>query len=485
MDQTAGTSQIVSPNFSLEVESFPSLACKPPFQTIDHSNESGFTCPLVFHTNWGWLTAAGKLVSMFLDEAVVIFSSGRGGSGAVSFHREKHVPRGGPNGADGGRGGDLILVADRNKRTLYDLKLRQHIEAGDGEHGVGNKRGRDAKNIEVKVPVGTVVSNSETDEVIVDMATNGMRYVLCQGGKGGFGNAHYTSSVRQAPNFAQKGAPGERIAAKLELKLLADVGLVGLPNAGKSTLISRISAAKPKIADYAFTTIIPNLGVVSYQDQTFVVADMPGLIQGASMGIGLGHQFLKHVERNRVLVHVVDCYPSDNGDPLENYRIIEDELRLYSEEVWQRPRIIALNKVDVIPSNEFNALRERFEELGKPLFPISGFTGQGLSELLREIAETLESTKTEDEIPMLLPALKASFDIAFDVEEDDDEGFVVTGRRIERLVAMTDLGNDEAVRYLHRRLERIGVIDKLRELGAQEGDTVTIGEVSFSFTDEI
>jgi GTP-binding protein len=317
------------------------------------------------------------------------------------------------------------------------------------------------------------------------MATNGMRYVLCQGGKGGFGNAHYTSSVRQAPNFAQKGAPGERIAAKLELKLLADVGLVGLPNAGKSTLISRISAAKPKIADYAFTTIIPNLGVVSYQDQTFVVADMPGLIQGASMGIGLGHQFLKHVERNRVLVHVVDCYPSDNGDPLENYRIIEDELRLYSEEVWQRPRIIALNKVDVIPSNEFNALRERFEELGKPLFPISGFTGQGLSELLREIAETLESTKTEDEIPMLLPALKASFDIAFDVEEDDDEGFVVTGRRIERLVAMTDLGNDEAVRYLHRRLERIGVIDKLRELGAQEGDTVTIGEVSFSFTDEI
>ncbi len=420
---------------------------------------------------------------MFLDEAVVTFSSGRGGSGAVSFHREKHVPRGGPNGADGGRGGDLILIADRNRRTLYDLKLQVHVEAGDGGHGVGNKRGKDAKNVEVKVPVGTVVTDTLTGEVVVDMATNGMRYVLCQGGKGGFGNSHYTSSVRQAPNFAQKGAPPEKIVAKLELKLLADVGLIGLPNAGKSTLISRVSAAKPKIADYAFTTIIPNLGVVYYQEDTFVMADMPGLIQGASLGIGLGHQFLKHVERNRVLVHVVDCYPNDGSDPVANYHTIEDEVRLYSEAVWQRPRIIALNKVDVIPSGEFNELRERFEKLGKPMFPVSGFTGQGLPELLRQISETLAATKPEDDIPMLLPALKATFDLAFDVEETSD-GFKVTGKRIERLVAMTDLGNDEAVRYLHRRLERIGVIEKLRQHGAQEGDNVTIGEVSFGFTDE-
>jgi len=420
---------------------------------------------------------------MFLDEAVVVFTSGRGGSGAVSFHREKHVPRGGPNGADGGRGGDLILVADRNRRTLYDLKLQQHLEAGDGGHGVGNKRGKDAKNVEVKVPVGTVVADSETGDIIVDMATNGMRYVLCKGGKGGFGNNHYTSSVRQAPNFAQKGAPPERIVAKLELKLLADVGLIGLPNAGKSTLISRISAAKPKIADYAFTTIIPNLGVVKYQDDTFVVADMPGLIQGASEGVGLGHQFLKHVERNRVLVHVVDCYPADGADPVENFKMIEDELRLYSELVWQRPRIIALNKVDVIPSSEFDALRQRFEQMGVPFHPISGFTGQGLQNLLREIAEVLAATKPEAEIPMLLPALRASHDLAFDVEDVED-GYLVTGRRIERLVAMTDLENDEAVRYLHRRLERIGVIEKLREHGAQEGDTVFIGEISFAFTDE-
>ncbi len=420
---------------------------------------------------------------MFLDQAVVIFTSGRGGSGAVSFHREKHVPRGGPNGSDGGKGGDVILIADRNRRTLYDLKLQQHLEAADGGHGIGNKRGKDAKSVEVKIPVGTIVTDTESGEMIVDMATNGMKYVLCKGGKGGFGNQHYTSSVRQAPNFAQKGAPPERMVAQLELKLLADVGLVGLPNAGKSTLISRISAAKPKIADYAFTTIIPNLGVVKYQDDTFVVADMPGLIQGASEGVGLGHQFLKHVERNRVLVHVVDCCPADGSDPVQNYRLIEDELRLYSEQVWQRPRIIALNKVDVIPSSEFNAVRERFEAIGTPMFPISGYTGQGLPELLREIAETLEASKPEEDIPMLLPTLRASFDLAFEVEDLED-GFAVTGRRIERLVAMTDLANDEAVRYLHRRLERIGVIEKLRAHGAQEGDNVVIGEVSFAFTDE-
>jgi len=420
---------------------------------------------------------------MFLDEAVVIFASGRGGSGAVSFHREKHVPRGGPNGSDGGRGGDLILVADRNRRTLYDLKLQQHLEAGDGGHGVGNKRGKDAKDVEVKVPVGTVVADNETGDVIVDMATNGMKYVLCKGGKGGFGNNHYTSSVRQAPNFAQKGAPPERIVAKLELKLLADVGLIGLPNAGKSTLISRISAAKPKIADYAFTTIIPNLGVVKYLDDTFVVADMPGLIQGASEGVGLGHQFLKHVERNRVLVHVVDCCPPEDADPVANFHMIEDELRLYSEAVWKRPRIIALNKVDVIPSADFDALRRRFEAMEVPMVPISGYTGQGLPELLQEIWDALVASKPEAEIPMLLPALRPGHDLTFEVEETED-GYAVKGRRIERLVEMTDLANNEALRYLHRRLERIGVIDKLREIGAQEGDNVEIGEVSFAFTDE-
>jgi GTP-binding protein len=421
---------------------------------------------------------------MFLDEAVVEFASGRGGSGAVSFHKEKHVPRGGPDGADGGRGGDVVLIADRHRRTLYDLKLAQRFEAKDGGHGVSNKRGKDAKNIEVKVPVGTILTNTETGELIVDMNTHGMKFIIAKGGRGGFGNNHYTTSVRQAPNFAQKGAPGETIVAKLELKLLADVGLVGLPNAGKSTLISRISAARPKIADYPFTTIIPNLGVVRHRNDTFVVADMPGLIEGASSGVGLGHQFLKHVERCRVLVHVVDAFPVDESDPISNYELIENELKLYSEEIWARPRIIALNKVDIVPSERYNEIRERFEALGKPLFPISGVTGQGLEPLLDSVYETLQTTGPESAVPVLMPALEAASDITFDVEKTET-GYRVKGRRIVRIVAMTDLENEDAVRYLHRRLERLGVIAKLREAGAQDGDEVEIGEATFGFTDEL
>jgi len=421
---------------------------------------------------------------MFLDEAEVEIISGRGGSGAVSFHREKHVPRGGPNGADGGRGGDIILVADRGRRTLYDFKLKQKFESGNGEHGVGNKRGRDAKNVIIKVPVGTVVTDSDTGEMIVDLTTNGMKFVICKGGKGGFGNQHYTSSVRQAPNFAQKGAPGEHKFVKLELKLLADVGLVGLPNAGKSTLISRISAAKPKIADYPFTTIVPNLGVVSVEGDSFVVADMPGLIEGASMGAGLGHQFLRHVERNRVLVHVVDGYPVDESDPLSNYHLIENELKAYNEEIWARPRIIALNKIDVIPNEAFNDLRQRFEALEVPLFPISAVTGQGLENLKHAMYEALQTTEPVEEIPVLLPAMRAQGGGDWDIERTN-EGFAVVGDRIVRMVAMTDLENDEAVRYLHRRLQRIGVIERLREMGAEEGDEVEVGNAVFSFTDEL
>jgi GTP-binding protein len=421
---------------------------------------------------------------MFLDEAVVEFVSGKGGSGAVSFHREKHVPRGGPNGADGGRGGDVILIADRNRRTLYDLKLAQRFEAGDGTHGVQNKRGKDAKSIEVKVPVGTIVIDDEIDEPVVDMNTHGMKYVLCKGGKGGFGNQHYTSSVRQAPNFAQKGAPGERLRARLELKLLADVALVGLPNAGKSTLISRISAARPKIADYPFTTIVPNLGVVRHRHDTFVVADLPGLIEGASDGIGLGHQFLRHVERCRVLVHVVDAFPVDESDPIQNYHLIEQELKLYSEEIWNRPRLIAMNKVDIVPSDRYNDIRQQFEALNLPLFPISGVTGQGLECLMDAMYETLQATVSEPAIPTLMPALEAQRKIEYDVEPKEG-GFRVVGKRIERIVAMTDLENEDAVRYLHRRLERLGVIERLRTAGAKEGDEVEIGEAAFAFTDEL
>ncbi len=420
---------------------------------------------------------------MFLDEAEVTFVSGRGGSGAVSFHREKHVPRGGPNGADGGKGGDIILIADRGKRTLYDFKLQDKFQAQDGVHGLGNKRGKDGKPIEIKVPVGTIVRDLDLDELLVDLNVHGMKYVIAKGGRGGYGNQHYTSSVRQAPNFAQKGAPEEIVRAKLELKLLADIGLIGLPNAGKSTLIAGISAARPKIADYPFTTIVPNLGVVRYHEDSFVVADMPGLIQGASEGIGLGHQFLKHVERNRLLVHVVEVFPADGSDPTANFELIENELKLYSEEIWKRPRIIALSKMDTVPSEDYDAIRQRFEKLGLPLFPISAVTGEGLEPLLFEMHRTLKEALEEPEIPVLMPAMSREHDLEWDIEKTD-EGFEITGKRIRRLVTMTDLENSDAVRYLHRRLQRLGVIDKLRDLGAEEGDTVFVGPAVFAFTDE-
>lgn len=420
---------------------------------------------------------------MFLDEAVVEFQSGRGGSGAVGFHREKHVPRGGPNGADGGRGGSIILVADRNRRTLYDFKLAQRFIAENGVHGVGNKRGKDAKDVILKVPVGTVVTNAETGEQLVDLNQNGMKFTLCEGGKGGKGNQHYTNSVRQAPNFAQKGAPGERIVARLELKLLADVALVGLPNAGKSTLISRISAAKPKIADYPFTTIIPNLGVVWHRNDSFVVADLPGLIEGASRGVGLGHQFLRHVERCRILVHVVEVSPVDESDPIANYQLIENELRLYSEEIWSRPRVIALSKCDTVSPEIADNVVRRLAEFGPPVYPISSATGQGLEPLLDEVQNLLkEHAPTEaEEVVNLLPS--TNDELNWDVESIGENAYRVNGKRIERMVAMTDVDNDEALRYLHRRLERIGIYNRLREIGAQDGDEVWVGDQSFEFSD--
>jgi GTPase len=420
---------------------------------------------------------------VFLDEAEVEFVSGRGGSGAVSFHTEKYVPRGGPDGANGGKGGNITLIADRGKRTLYDFKLKARFEAQDGSHGVSNKRGRDGKGIEVKVPVGTVVSNAQTAEPIVDLNHHGMKFVIAKGGRGGFGNEHYVNSIRQAPNFAEKGEPGERRRVKLELKLLADVALVGLPNAGKSTLISRISAAKPKIADYPFTTIIPNLGVVHFRDTSFVVADMPGLIEGASQGIGLGHQFLRHVERSRILVHVVDAFPIDETDPIANFDLIESELRLYSEEIWKRPRIIALNKIDLLSPDQLAELKQKFEKYDTPLFAISGVTGQGLEPLQHAMVDALELAPVGEELT-ITPTLRPSEENLWEVERTE-EGFKVVGKRLETMVAMTDLSSKDALRHLHRRMERMGVIDKLREMGVEEGDSVEIGEIEFAFSDRL
>ena len=420
---------------------------------------------------------------MFLDEAIVEFSSGKGGSGAVAFHTEKHVPRGGPNGADGGKGGDLILIADRAKRTLYDFRLLDHYEADSGVHGLGNKRGRNGKDIEIKIPIGTIVTDFHTGEKIVDFTKHGMRFIIAKGGRGGHGNMHYVNSVRQAPNFAEKGGPSERIKVTLELKLLADVGLVGMPNAGKSTLISNISAAKPKIADYPFTTIVPNLGVVQFREYSFTVADMPGLILGASEGIGLGHQFLKHVQRTRVLVHIIDVLPVDESDPITNYDIIENELKLYSEEISARPRLIALNKVDLIGPERLLELESAFKHYGHPVFPISAATNVGLEPLLDEVARIVEENTPEEEIPVVMPALHMQGEDFWEVIEEED-GYRVRGKRVERMVAMSDLESRDSVRYLQRRLEKIGIFTKLREAGISEGDSVAIGEFEFEFLDE-
>ena len=416
----------------------------------------------------------------FIDEANVRFMSGRGGDGAATFHREKHVPRGGPNGANGGRGGDIVLLADRNKRTLFDFKLKPDYKANDGYKAVGNKAGKDAKDIVIRVPVGTVVYDTEDDEIVIDLAVEGMKYVLCRGGRGGMGNLHYTNSVRQAPSFAQRGAPGDILHARLELKLMADVGLIGLPNAGKSTLLSVMSAARPKIADYPFTTLAPNLGVVTIGDHSFVMADLPGLIEGASEGVGLGHQFLRHAERNKVLLHVIDAYPIDNSDPVENFRMIEEELRQYSEDLYSRPRVIALNKSDMgIPEAEEDLI-ERLGAFNVPIFVISAITSKGLDPLKWAMWKQIEDEAAKHTIPILVPTYRNEEDAAWDVIEVED-GYKVTGKRIERLVEMTNLGNRDAVHFLYRKMRRIGVIEKLNEMGAGPGDNVYIGDFEFQY----
>lgn len=419
-------------------------------------------------------------MSAFIDEAEVFFRSGDGGSGAVAFHREKHVPRGGPNGADGGRGGDIVLLADQGRRTLLDFSIAKKFEAECGIHAIGNKKGKNGKSIELRVPVGTIITDLDTGDVLTDLNIHGMKFVLCKGGRGGHGNLHYVSSVRQVPNFAEKGEPGERRRVKMELKLLADVGLVGVPNAGKSSLLSQISAARPRIADYPFTTISPNLGVVRVVDESFVVADLPGLIEGASEGIGLGFQFLKHAERTKVLIHVVDAFPIDGSDPIENFNLIQRELRDYSASLGDRPMIIALNKIDLIPIGDFNDIRERFETLGLPLFPISAATGQGIPEMLFAVLEILlaaeNNTTAEVTITIRPPEEADSWHIT-----RLNDGFEVIGKKVQRAVAMTDLTNRDAVRYLHRRLTRMGVIEALREAGAHEGDTVYVGQSVFTY----
>ncbi|HWP91395.1 MAG TPA: GTPase ObgE [Thermodesulfobacteriota bacterium] len=334
----------------------------------------------------------------FIDEAKIYVKSGRGGKGCVSFRREKFVPRGGPNGGDGGDGGDVIIIAKQNMTSLLDHRYKQHYRAKNGEHGRGkDQHGKSAPPLFVPVPVGTVVKEFYTGEILGDLTSDGQTLLVAKGGRGGRGNARFATSTNQAPKYAEPGEEGEEKTLVLELKLLADAGIIGFPNAGKSTLISRISAARPKIADYPFTTLVPNLGVVSYnQDKSFVVADIPGLIKGAHEGAGLGIKFLRHIERSRILIHVLDLSPLNDRDPIEDFRVMNEELEAYSPELRNKPQVIAPNKIDITEAREkLNRVKSYFNNLGIEVFPISSVTGEGVNELIREVGRRLDRLKLE------------------------------------------------------------------------------------------
>lgn len=332
----------------------------------------------------------------FIDEAKILVRSGRGGNGCVSFRREKFVPRGGPNGGDGGNGGDVVLKAAANKNSLLDFRYKRHYRAKNGQHGRGkNQHGKTAPSLTIPVPMGTVVRNYETDEIMGDLVSDGQEIVVANGGRGGRGNSHFKTSVNRAPKFAEQGEEGEEKTIKLELKLLADVSVIGFPNAGKSSLISKISAARPRVADYPFTTLTPNLGVVSYDEgKTFVVADVPGLIKGAHAGAGLGITFLKHIERTKIIIHLIDISTLTKRDPLEDYRILNMELEAYSPNLVKKPQIVALNKIDLKEANErLVEIRKKFKKLGVEVFPISAVTGEGINELIKQTARHLKVLK--------------------------------------------------------------------------------------------
>ncbi len=428
---------------------------------------------------------------MFVDEVTIDVKGGDGGNGSVAFRREKYVPHGGPNGGDGGRGGDVILEADSNLSTLLDFRYQHHFDAPNGGQGTGrDMHGKDAADITLKVPLGTTATDTRTGRVLGDLTQPGQRLVAARGGMGGRGNAHFATSTQQAPKFAENGEPGEAFTLKLELKLLADVGLVGYPNAGKSTLIAAVSAARPKIADYPFTTLVPNLGVVRVDDErNFVMADIPGLIEGASEGVGLGHQFLRHVERTRLLAHILDLSPLTGREPLDDYAIINRELANYNARLSALPQIVVLNKTDVADPDLVQSVTDALQAEGRTVYAVSAATRDGLDTLVYALAETLAAlprpAALEDKPVLITVGQSRRTDRRWDAHYDAAESvYVITGAGIERLVAMTNLMNEAAVFRLQRTMDKAGMVNKLRLLGAKEGDTVRIGKAEFDFIDE-
>ena len=424
---------------------------------------------------------------MFVDELELFVRGGRGGNGAVSFRREKYVPKGGPDGGDGGNGGNVYLLADSSKQSFLDLRYRHTLKASDGAHGRGkNQHGADGNDLTVPVPEGTV-ARDEDGNLLADLTQTGHRALVAGGGQGGKGNARFATSKRRVPRIAEKGLPGEERKIKLELKLMAQVGLVGLPNAGKSTLLSRITAAKPKVASYPFTTLTPNLGMVKVGDEgNFIVADLPGLIEGAHQGVGLGHRFLRHVERNLLLVFLVDLDPDAETDPVEAYSMLKNEISVYSFRLAEYPRVIVGNKLDLTGAEGVLAeLKDKIREIedqNVPVLGISAHTGQGVEELIyylyrkiNELAEEKEALETEP-APVSREPVKTPLTI-----EVVDNVFYVKGDEIERMAAKTDFDNEEALRRFQKFANRIGLDRELKRKGIKEGDTVRIGEEEFDF----
>ena len=419
---------------------------------------------------------------MFIDSANIVLKAGDGGNGAVSFHREKYVAAGGPDGGDGGRGGDIILRTDTNLSTLMDYKYRRKYTAGNGENG-GKKKcfGRDGKSLVLRVPDGTVVKDRETGLVICDLSGENNEFVIAKGGRGGWGNSHFAPPTRQCPRFAHSGTQGEVRDVTLELKLLADVGLLGFPNVGKSTLLSVVSAARPKIANYHFTTLVPNLGIVSVDDTSFVMADIPGLIEGAADGAGLGIDFLRHVERCRLLIHIVDVSGSEDRDPVEDFERINSELFLYSEELASRPQIVAANKCDLAQDDtNLQRLIAHCESYGYPVFSMSAAMAEGTRELMNRTAEELSKLPPIKvvEAEYVAPEKTVSDDLVITKEEGV---YVVSGKKLMDSIAMVDPDDYESLAYMQRVLRDMGVFDRLEQMGVQEGDTVSINNFEFEY----
>lgn len=425
---------------------------------------------------------------MFADRANIYIRSGKGGSGHVSFRRELYVPNGGPDGGDGGRGGDVIFAVDEGMNTLADYRHKRKYKAGDGEEG-GKRRchGADGQDIVLKVPPGTIIKEKETGKVILDMSNKKEPVVLLKGGRGGKGNQHYATAVMQAPKYAQPGGKCQELEVTLELKVIADVGLVGFPNVGKSTFLSRVTNARPKIANYHFTTLNPNLGVVDLAGgKGFVIADIPGIIEGASEGVGLGFEFLRHIERTKVMIHLVDAASVEGRDPIADIKAINGELEKYNPEILKRPQVIAANKIDAMTEEDRETvtelLKEEFAKDGIEVFSISAVTGEGVKELLWHVRKLL------DELPEGAMEFEQEYDLSFEEEEggiiveNPEEGvFTVEGPKVERMLGYTNLESERGFDFFQKFLKRNGVVEELETLGIEEGDTVKLYDLEFDY----